>query len=339
MASWAEHPRRGRGPALRDHPAGAGAPARRAGQAPPRSGRSARASRHRPRRDRHPDAGHRARGRGRRRRRGRARSGRVRRRGDEDGERDHVAARGHRLRALRGAGAARLDRPGHLPGHAGRRLTERSAPFCADLSRENDEPLAATASRIDNWFLIEYRGLWARDALTGSGLSDQVKHHLRDQVGSAPHGRLLFVRRPDRRGRPELLAFTAASRPGETAVTRTDFEAYDDLRGIDLSAGAPAGHPLFLVCTHGKHDPCCARYGRPLYEALRDELEPDWAWQVSHIGGDRFAGNLVCLPEGLYYGRVDRETAGSVLDEHLAGRILTTNYRGRSIYTFPVQAA
>jgi hypothetical protein len=212
-------------------------------------------------------------------------------------------------------------------------------PFCADLSRENDEPLAATASRIDNWFLIEYRGLWARDAFTGSGLNDQVKAHLRDQVRSVPHGRLLFVRRPDRRGRAGLVAFAAASRPGATVVKRTDFESYDDLRRTDLLDGVQAGHPLLLVCTHGKHDPCCARYGRPLYEALRDELDPDWVWQVSHIGGDRFAGNLVCLPEGIYYGRVDRETAGSVLDEHLARRILIANYRGRSIYTFAVQAA
>jgi hypothetical protein len=218
-------------------------------------------------------------------------------------------------------------------------LTEARAPFCADLSRENDEPLGATASRIDNWFLIEYRGLWARDAVTGSGLSDQVKAHLREQVRSVPHGRLLFVRRPDRRGGPNLVAFTAASRPGAATVTRTEFEAFDDLRTLDLLAGAAAGHPLFLVCTHGKHDPCCARHGRPLYEALRDELEPDWVWQVSHIGGDRFAGNLVCLPEGLYYGRVDRENAGSVLDEHLDGRILMENYRGRSIHTFAVQAA
>ena len=218
-------------------------------------------------------------------------------------------------------------------------MTLPPAPFCADLSRENDEPLAATASRIDNWFLVEYRGLWARDALTGSGLSDQVKQHLLDQVRSVPHGRLLFVRRPDRRGRPELLAFTAASRPGQTTVTRTEFETYEDLRGLDLLAGTAVEHPLFLVCTHGKHDPCCARFGRPLYEALRDELAPDWVWQVSHIGGDRFAGNLVCLPEGLYYGRVDRETAGPVLDEHLARRILIPSYRGRSIYTFAVQAA
>ena len=212
-------------------------------------------------------------------------------------------------------------------------------PFCADLSRENDEPLAATASRIDNWFLVEYRGLWTRDALPGSGLTDQVKQHLREQVASVPHARLLFVRRPDRRGTPRLLAFTAASRPDEIRVTRTEFETYEDLRGVELMTGAEVDHPLFLVCTHGKHDPCCARYGRPLYEALRDELEPEWAWQSSHIGGDRFAGNLVCLPEGLYYGRVDREAAGSVLDEHFDRRILLDHYRGRSIYTFAVQAA
>jgi hypothetical protein len=217
-------------------------------------------------------------------------------------------------------------------------LTEPRA-FCADLSRENDEPLAATASRIDHWFLVEYRGLWTRDALPGSGLSDQVKEHLREQVASVPHGRLLFVRRPDRRRHPQLLAFTASSRPGETRVSRTEFETYEDLRGLELRSGTEIEHPLFLVCTHGKHDPCCARYGRPLFEALRDELEPEWAWQSSHIGGDRFAGNLVCLPEGLYYGRVDREAAGSVLDEHFGGRILLDYYRGRSIYTFPVQAA
>jgi hypothetical protein len=217
-------------------------------------------------------------------------------------------------------------------------LTE-PRPFCADLSRENDEPLAATASRIDHWFLVEYRGLWTRDALPGSGLSDQVKQHLREQVASVPHGRLLFIRRPDRRRHTRLLAFTASSKPGETRLTRTEFETYEELRDVELRSEPKIEHPLFLVCTHGKHDPCCARYGRPLYEALRDELEPEWAWQSSHIGGDRFAGNLVCLPEGLYYGRVDRAAAGPVLDEHFGRRIPLDHYRGRSIYTFPVQAA
>ena len=133
-------------------------------------------------------------------------------------------------------------------------MTERR-PFCSDLSRENDEPLAATASRIDHWFLIEYRGLWTRDAVPGSGLSDQVKQHLRDQVAAARHGRLLFIRRPDAGAGPISLPLPPRPGPVSESITRTEFEAYEDLRGsISSRAGNPAGHPLFLVCTHGKHD-------------------------------------------------------------------------------------
>jgi hypothetical protein len=215
-------------------------------------------------------------------------------------------------------------------------------PFCADLSRENGEPLSATASRIDHWFLIEYRGLWTHDAVAGSGLSDQVKGRLREQVRAVPNGRLLFVRRPDRRRAETLLAFTADSRAGNEQLRRFELESHEDLRALDLldeDGGATVEHPLFLICTHGKHDPCCARYGRPLYEGLRDVAEEDWVWQTTHIGGDRFAGNLVCLPEGVYYGRADGVDAAGILDEHLGGRVFLDLYRGRSIYPFAVQAA
>jgi hypothetical protein len=215
-------------------------------------------------------------------------------------------------------------------------------PFCADLSRENGESLAATASRIDRWLLVEYRGLWTSDAVAGSGLSDQVKAHLREQLRAAGRGRLLFVRRPDRRRREGLAAYAADSRAGREALSRFELESHEDLRGLDLldpGAGARVRHPLFLVCTHGKHDPCCARYGRPVYDALRDELDPEWLWQTTHVGGDRFAGNLVCLPEGLYYGRAEGAAAPVILDAHLAGRIELDFYRGRSIYPFAVQAA
>ena len=72
-------------------------------------------------------------------------------------------------------------------------------PLCAEVSRESAEPLAATASRIENWILLEYRGLWSRDIVAGSSLSDQVKAYLREQLGALPRSRLLFVRRPERR--------------------------------------------------------------------------------------------------------------------------------------------
>jgi hypothetical protein len=217
----------------------------------------------------------------------------------------------------------------------------RSRPFCADESRENDEPLHATASRVDHWLLVEYRSLWSHDALAGSGLSEQVKGYLREQLKARARTRLLFIRSRRRRGSPGLLAYTATSREGQEELRGLAFEGYPDLLEVDLAGGAgePIAHPLLLVCTHGKHDPCCARYGRPLYDALSDELEPDWIWQSTHVGGDRFAGNLICLPHGLYYGRLDRSSAATVLDELLAERVHLDPYRGRSCHSFAVQAA
>jgi Sucrase/ferredoxin-like len=212
--------------------------------------------------------------------------------------------------------------------------------YCSEVSLEHAEPLAATASRVDHWLLVEYRGLWSHDALAGSGLSDQVKSHLREQAAARPHTKLLFVRRTQRRRRRGLAVFWGSSRPGGTELFRAEVEEYADLLGLDPTvSGEPVGHPLLLVCTHGKHDRCCARYGRPLYQALDEQVEEGWAWQSSHLGGDRFAGNILILPEGLYFGRVQPAEAWPLLDEYLAGRIELGHYRGRSSYPFAVQSA
>ena len=213
-------------------------------------------------------------------------------------------------------------------------------PFCSDISRENDEPLGATASRIDHWLLVEYRGLWSSDALVGSGLSDQVKTRLRELRSARPRTRLLFIRRPDRRRHPKLAVYVATSRQGEERIGRLELDEHEDLRRVDpWEAAEDTDELLFLACTHGKHDPCCARYGRPLYEALSEELNPESAWQCTHVGGDRFAGNALCLPHGVYYGRVDRDDVPGLVDEYFDGRISLAHYRGRSCWPFAVQAA
>jgi hypothetical protein len=223
----------------------------------------------------------------------------------------------------------------------------RPRAFCSELSQANGEPLAATASRIDHWLLLEYRGLWARDELRASLLPDEVKERLRTQLDGLPRARLLFVRRPDRRSQRRFVLFYGRTSERDPWFRSLELDAYEDLRELDLAAafddqaaaGAPLDHPLLVVCTHGKRDPCCARYGRPLYEGLREAADDEWVWQSTHVGGDRFAGNLVCLPEGVYYGRVSRLDALAILEEHLAGRVELAHYRGRCCYSFPVQAA
>ena len=208
---------------------------------------------------------------------------------------------------------------------------------------DNGEALTGTASRVDHWLLVEYRGVWSSDALAGSGLSEQVKSRLRAQVAALRPAKLLFIRRRERRERGELAVFFARSLPERELTTRLDVGDYRDLLDVDFAAaetpGEPLDHPLFLVCTHGKHDRCCALHGRPLYDALSDQAEEDWVWQATHVGGDRFAGNVVVLPEGLYYGRVTAGESWSLLEDQLAGRIHLPRFRGRSSVPFAVQAA
>ena len=219
--------------------------------------------------------------------------------------------------------------------------------LCADVSGEASESLAATASRVDRWLLVEYRGLWDRDVLGGSLLSAPLKEHLRDQLTKLGHARLLFVKRPERRSQARRMLYVGSSRPGEERLFALEFERHDDLLDYDFASalldggtpGVPVEHPIFVVCTHGKRDRCCAKYGRPLYDALKGKVDPAWVWQSTHVGGDRFAGNVVVLPEGLFFGRVEGDDLNPILDSYFDGRIDLERYRGRSTYTFVVQAA
>lgn len=62
----------------------------------------------------------------------------------------------------------------------------------------------------------------------------------------------------------------------------------------------------WLVCTHGSRDACCGSLGPRLAQALRAAGQSQ-VWEVSHIGGHRFAPTLWHLPSWRMYGRVSLE--------------------------------
>ena len=224
---------------------------------------------------------------------------------------------------------------------------KRRRPFCADLSRTREEPLGATASRIDHWILVEYRGAWRRDILGGSLLSPRLKAHLREHLELLRPARLLFVKQPERRAESGKRIFLASTTPGAERLLGLEVEHQDDLHNVDLAealAGGdgpfhPVADPVLVVCTHGKRDRCCARYGGPLYDALRAAAPRGEVWQSTHVGGDRFAGNVVALPQGTFHGRVDPGDVPGLLKAMARGRVDLDRYRGRSAYSFAVQAA
>jgi Sucrase/ferredoxin-like len=167
-----------------------------------------------------------------------------------------------------------------------------------------------------------------------------VKAHLAERADALRPAKVLFIRRRERRSSEEIHVFWGRSVERESWLSGTVVDSYDDVLALDFDgAGDASPQPLFLVCTHGKHDACCARRGLPVFETLRELVDDGAVWQSSHVGGDRFAGNVVCLAEGLYYGRVEPADVLGLVEAQLAGRICLERYRGRSCYSFPVQAA
>jgi hypothetical protein len=221
---------------------------------------------------------------------------------------------------------------------------------CATLSRALTEPLCGTASVVRGWVLLEQPGPWGREAVTESRLEPALAAAL-DRAAEAAHLRLLLIRRPGRpadrgTGRPRACFVAHTSQAGRW-LERRPLDDPAELLELDMAAvvagkrpsfGEPVDEPVYLVCTNGRHDRCCATYGRPAALALAASHR-DLVWESSHVGGDRFAGNLVCLHGGHYFGRVGPGEAARVVDRHLAGAIDLGHYRGCCVDPPVVQAA
>lgn len=226
-------------------------------------------------------------------------------------------------------------------------MTSRDPAFrCAAASLLRDDTLAGTASTVRAFLLVEHTGPWGVDALRDARLPDGLGRALA-RAAAAAKVRPLLVRRPDRRRHQDgTRVFAAYAHPSRPWLESTVLADPHDLLSLDLAAlgsGRSAGltphpGPLLCVCTHGRHDACCAERGRPVVGAL-GLAHPEETWEVSHIGGDRFAGNLLVLPHGLYYGRLEPGAALAVGAAHARGELELDHLRGRSGFAMPVQVA
>jgi hypothetical protein len=200
------------------------------------------------------------------------------------------------------------------------------------------EPSAASAPEASRaWLLIEHPGPWPHEAADAA-----LPPALGALAGSAAEFgvRVQMIRRPGRRQvgdvRTVFLGWTAGEEPflRRARVSASSPElAERDLKelacGSVPSFGASWREPLYLVCTHGKRSVCCARFGGPLAQALAAR-HPGEVWETTHVGGHRFAANLVILPHGLYYGPVGAEAAVAAIGAYQRGAVVASRYRGRA---------
>ncbi len=161
-----------------------------------------------------------------------------------------------------------------------------------------------------------------------------------------PATRVQLIRRPGGvcGSRRTLILAQAPVDPQRRRLVETEVEL-DALPETDIDAllaaapVTPALAQLWLVCTHGTRDRCCAKWGMPLFEALRARA-PERVWQCSHLGGHRFAPTFLTLPDGLMWGRFDTGAIDELAAELREGRLARLeSLRGRCCYPRAVQAA
>lgn len=177
------------------------------------------------------------------------------------------------------------------------------------------------------WLLIEHQGPWAAEPLDSPGLPPVA------MAASELGVRVQLIRRPGESGNRVFAAWTAGP-----SVWSGEFSG--DLKALSRGhddAIIRVGEPMYLVCTHGRRDMCCGRYGGALARALGSAGYP--VWETSHVDGHRFAANLVILPHGLYYGPVDLPAAKAALSAYEDGRVLPDRFRGRAGIPAAEQAA
>jgi len=212
--------------------------------------------------------------------------------------------------------------------------------YCSERSLAQAEPMAGTADQVDVWILLEYAPVWSAKATTDNALAAPTRDWLHglvrevQQRGLKP--RLQFIRQPELE-RTGVTLFVAAA----GALHRCDAPDYAALARLSLSAaltGPSVSAMHYFVCTNGQRDLCCARFGLPVYTALRESVA-ERVWQTTHVGGHRFAPNILTLPQGALYGRVQTGDVDRFIATVEQNRLAAQWLRGRTRYPPEVQAA
>ena len=133
--------------------------------------------------------------------------------------------------------------------------------------------MLGTAFPAAELLLVEQPGPWGRGGLSNSHCDPAIAAEVTARFERAGI-RVLSIRRPGRSGDSASRRWARVDcRTGREGIVWGSFETDAQLLDLPLHPVIePVDNPaesVFLVCTHGSHDACCALRGRPVAAALQ----------------------------------------------------------------------
>ena len=220
--------------------------------------------------------------------------------------------------------------------------------FCSVLTQQFGEPLAGTAPYAEHFVFISWpKKYWQYEALEAKGGFPQgLKKWMKEQ--SKVNGKisiLLVSRAGLGHYKADIFIY-----PGKWCYSNVLPEEIPTVLEShfrnDTASSFSAGkfeHDQIFICTHGRHDKCCAKFGQELadkmrYHVLRQKVAVE-VWESSHLGGHRFAATMIDFPTGRAYGRLRPEAIPNFLESRKQGLVYGSAYRGSVFLTDLEQVA
>jgi hypothetical protein len=202
--------------------------------------------------------------------------------------------------------------------------------FCSENSRFLNEQLIGTAAHYKTYVLIEHLFPWAKNAFDSKDIPSDLKALIQEFKEDNNSTSFLLINRGESNKTDYKKVIIYSRKEGlSDGYKKQEFEVENVekfvpilkdklLSSNDSLLDAEESTRDILVCTHGVHDKCCAKYGKPFYKGAKNiisdlSLDKVRIWQASHFGGHRFAPTIIDFPSGRYYGLLDSEIFKSIL--------------------------
>jgi hypothetical protein len=198
--------------------------------------------------------------------------------------------------------------------------------YCSDFSISLEEPMGGTAGHAKHFFFITWpKAKWGQKVFKDSQGEWTSKYLEWVDSQAEIHGGILtrLIQHPENNYSEGLKIYAY---PGAVLYENISPEKVLEileyhlkgLRNHTLSHRISSNRQL-SVCTHGRHDKCCAKFGQQLFDTLRESInESDHTieiWESSHLGGHRFAATVLDMPSGKMYGRIKPNLIDALLNE------------------------